>query len=325
MTANKDNNTSTQIMTDIKACSADASADNEAGGKLRVPDAVEEMNTGSSGKKKLYSATQVMSDDSFHRDSVKDGDGSDFLSSSSRGAESDAVNRDEIIDSLLTRNGRRHLSSLSSMKLLIWDLTVQGTKVIKRIFDLVITLFALLLLSPVFIIVALLIKLEDGGKIIYRQIRVGKDGKHFNFYKFRSMVENADKIKTELLSQNESKDGVIFKMKHDPRITRIGRFIRRFSIDELPQLFNVLSGDMSLVGPRPPLPSEVAQYTLEDRKRLHVLPGITCLWQIQGRSEISFKDQVILDKNYIHSQSIWRDFIILLKTIPAVFIGKGAY
>jgi lipopolysaccharide/colanic/teichoic acid biosynthesis glycosyltransferase len=132
-------------------------------------------------------------------------------------------------------------------------------------------------------------------------------------------------MKDQLLEQNESKGGVIFKMKNDPRVTPIGRFIRRFSIDELPQLINVLKGDMSLVGPRPPLPREVMEYTLEDRKRLHVKPGITCLWQIKGRSEIPFQEQVQLDLEYIRSQGLKNDLIILLKTIPAVLSGRGAY
>ena len=139
------------------------------------------------------------------------------------------------------------------------------------------------------------------------------------------MVMNADKLKDELKADNESSDGVIFKMKKDPRITRTGKFIRRFSIDELPQLFNVLIGDMSLVGPRPPVPKEVNEYTLEDRKRLHVTPGITCIWQVTGRSDIPFKEQVELDKQYIKSRSLKNDIIILLKTIPAVITGKGAY
>jgi len=139
------------------------------------------------------------------------------------------------------------------------------------------------------------------------------------------MVIGADKMKDDLLEQNESDGGVIFKMKRDPRITRSGRIIRRFSIDELPQLINVIKGDMSLVGPRPPVPREVAEYTLEDRKRLHIKPGITCIWQVSGRSDIPFDKQVELDKQYIRSQSIFTDIIILLKTIPAVLGGKGAY
>ena len=127
------------------------------------------------------------------------------------------------------------------------------------------------------------------------------------------------------MKYNESGDGVIFKMKDDPRITPVGRIIRRFSIDELPQLFNVLLGDMSLVGPRPPLPSEVQTYTLEERKRLNITPGITCLWQISGRSELSFRQQMELDKAYIASRSTWKDFQILLKTIPAILTGRGAW
>jgi lipopolysaccharide/colanic/teichoic acid biosynthesis glycosyltransferase len=139
------------------------------------------------------------------------------------------------------------------------------------------------------------------------------------------MLVQAEQKKDELFKNNESKDGVIFKMKKDPRITKIGRFIRKFSIDELPQLLNVLKGDMSLVGPRPPLPEEVNKYSLEDRKRLHIKPGITCIWQVSGRSDIPFNRQVELDKQYISSQSFWKDLLILLKTIPAVITGKGAY
>lgn len=136
---------------------------------------------------------------------------------------------------------------------------------------------------------------------------------------------NADKIKKDLAAYNESVAGVIFKMKQDPRITKVGKIIRKFSIDELPQLINVLKGDMSLVGPRPPLPAEVAEYTLEERKRLHIIPGITCLWQVSGRSDIPFTDQVRLDMQYIQSAGFVNDIILLLKTIPAVLTGRGAY
>ncbi|MGI9568947.1 MAG: sugar transferase, partial [Desulfobulbia bacterium] len=181
------------------------------------------------------------------------------------------------------------------------------------------------LLIPVFAITALCIVLESRGPVFYSQTRVGTDGRHFRFFKFRSMVVGAHNIKDELLKQNESKDGVLFKMKKDPRVTRVGRFIRKFSIDELPQLFNVLIGDMSLVGPRPATPDEVAQYTLEQRKRLHAVPGITCIWQVSGRSEIPFEKQVQLDIEYIRSTSLMSDLVILLKTIPAVLSGKGAY
>lgn len=139
------------------------------------------------------------------------------------------------------------------------------------------------------------------------------------------MRAGAEVSKAEILHKNDSADGVIFKMKNDPRITRIGRFIRKFSIDELPQLFNVLEGTMSLVGPRPPLPSEVALYTLDERKRLHIKPGITCIWQISGRSDIPFKQQVKLDEEYIRNHGVFKDVIILLKTIPAILSGRGAY
>ena len=210
-------------------------------------------------------------------------------------------------------------------KVLAWKFTIYFSTRMKRCFDIVVSLLALLLLSPMMFLVAMLIKLESRGPIIFQQVRVGQYGRHFKFLKFRSMYNDAYQRKAELLPQNQSSDGVIFKMKHDPRVTRVGRFIRKFSIDELPQLFNVLSGDMSLVGPRPPLPSEVKEYTLEDRKRLNVLPGITCIWQTSGRSDIPFKQQVELDKEYIANHGFWRDIWILLKTIPAVFIGRGAY
>ena len=139
------------------------------------------------------------------------------------------------------------------------------------------------------------------------------------------MYQDAEQRKKELLDKNQSADGVIFKMKKDPRITPVGRILRRTSMDELPQFFNVLFGDMSLVGPRPPLPSEVAQYSLEDRKRLNVKPGLTCLWQIRGRSDIPFKEQVKLDKEYIQSQSLKQDLLILIRTVPAILSGRGAY
>ncbi len=231
--------------------------------------------------------------------------------------------REDLIDILLERSGDRRLSAQAKLKR--WNLMVRSAYGIKRFFDVLITVCALIALSPLLLAVAVWIKLDSPGPVIYRQTRVGKNGRHFPFYKFRSMYVDADRRKAALMKQNESGDGVIFKMKHDPRITRSGRFIRKFSIDELPQLLNVLTGDMSLVGPRPPLPAEVAEYTLEDRKRLHVIPGITCIWQVSGRSDIPFKQQVELDKEYIKSQSAWKDFLILLKTIPAVLSGKGAY
>ncbi len=228
------------------------------------------------------------------------------------------------IDRFLQLRKKRSKKNMR-FKIYVWEWTVGLAKLLKSFLDVLLSLILLIILSPVFVVTALIIYLTDPGPVFYIAPRVGLDGEPFGFIKFRSMYVNADKMKDQLLDQNESGGGVIFKMKKDPRVTRIGRIIRRFSIDELPQLINVLKGDMSLVGPRPPLPREVKEYTLEDRKRLHVKPGITCLWQIKGRSEIPFQQQVQLDMQYISSQSVWQDVLILLKTIPAVISGKGAY
>ncbi len=210
-------------------------------------------------------------------------------------------------------------------RLFLWEGALSSLLVIKRVIDIVGSLIAIPLLMPLFLVTALLILIKDGWPVLYVRSRVGINGRVFNFYKFRSMRCDADELKERLADQNESEDGVIFKIKNDPRITRVGHFIRRFSIDETPQFFNVLAGDLSLVGPRPPLPAEVEQYTLAERKRLHVKPGLTCLWQVEGRSEIPFDQQVHLDMEYIHSQSVLKDIRIMLKTIPAVLLGRGAY
>ena len=206
-----------------------------------------------------------------------------------------------------------------------WKAVIGSTYVFKRLLDIVVSLELLLLLAPLFLVVAVLIKLESPGPIFFRQTRVGRWGKLFSMWKFRSMYVDAEARKAELLARNESAGGVLFKMKHDPRITRVGRFIRRASIDELPQFWNVLVGDMSLVGPRPALPSEVDKYSLADRRRLEVIPGITCIWQVSGRSDIPFPEQVKLDVRYIESSSLRQDILILLKTVPAVLLGRGAY
>jgi len=213
----------------------------------------------------------------------------------------------------------------AKVKKKLWTFIIKATLLLKRVLDIMVTLVALILLSPLFAIVALLIKLTDGGSVIYVQTRIGKQGKPFPFPKFRSMVINADKLKDTLLGQAERVGDVTFKMKKDPRITKIGSFIRRFSIDELPQLWCVLIGDMSIVGPRPPVPREVALYTQEDRRRLEVTPGLTGIWQVSGRSDIGFKQQVELDVLYIESHGFWMDIMLILKTIPAVLTGKGAY
>ena len=194
----------------------------------------------------------------------------------------------------------------------------------KRLFDIIISCLGLIALFPFFIVIAAAIKLNSKGPIIFAQNRTGKDGKKFRFYKFRSMVHEAETLKDEVRSLSEV-EGPIFKIKKDPRITKLGRFLRKSSIDELPQLFNVLKGDMSLVGPRPPLPEEVKQYTPHQMQRLSVWPGITCLWQISGRSEISFYEWIELDIYYIEHRSFLLDLKILVRTIPVVLSGKGAY
>jgi lipopolysaccharide/colanic/teichoic acid biosynthesis glycosyltransferase len=236
-----------------------------------------------------------------------------------------------------------------------WFLVVGGAKAVKRLIDILAGLSALVLLSPLFLVVALLIKLTDRGPVLFWQNRVGRWGREFPFPKFRSMVVNAEEIKkrmeelmklpkeelarlTETLTdldpktrriltamKNDHSDSITFKMKNDPRVTWIGKYIRKLSIDELPQLWCVLKGDMSLVGPRPPVPREVAKYTLADRRRLDIKPGLTCIWQVSGRGEIPFGQQVEMDVDYIQSQSVWLDIKLLLKTIPAVLTGRGAF
>lgn len=206
-----------------------------------------------------------------------------------------------------------------------WTTVVSGSKLLKRIIDIVASVAGMLVLSPVFLIVSALIKLTDFGPVFYFQTRVGQYGAEFRFPKFRSMRVDADKIRAKLLESSDHGSSITFKMKKDPRITWIGRIIRKLSIDELPQLWCVMTGKMSLVGPRPPIPSEVAQYTLADRRRLDVIPGLTCIWQVSGRADIPFDQQVQLDVMYIESHSFWLDVKLLLKTVPAVLLGKGAY
>ncbi len=195
----------------------------------------------------------------------------------------------------------------------------------KRALDLLVAGAAVLALSPLLALTALAIRLESPGPVLFFQTRVGLRGRHFAMIKFRSMRIGAEAEKAALAADNESGDGVIFKMRRDPRITRVGAFIRRFSIDELPQILNVLRGDMTIVGPRPPVPSEVAQYTNSERKRLQGKPGLTCLWQIGGRSDLAFQQQVELDLEYLATQDLSQDIKIIAKTLPAVLSGRGAY
>ncbi|AYF92176.1 sugar transferase [Apilactobacillus bombintestini] len=195
---------------------------------------------------------------------------------------------------------------------------------VKRVFDIIISLFGLIITLPVTIPVIIAIKLEDGGPIFYTQTRVGKDGDHFAIFKFRSMITNADAKKKELQELNEI-DGAMFKMSEDPRVTKVGKFIRKHSIDELPQLINVLIGDMALVGPRPPLTEEVAKYTNHDLKRLMVKPGCTGLWQVSGRNSLSFAEMVDLDLNYIEHASFLLDCKICIKTVWIMICPNDAY
>lgn len=196
-------------------------------------------------------------------------------------------------------------------------------KLSKRILDIICSCIGLLLLSPVLLIVGILIKLESKGPVVFTQKRIGKDGREFNMYKLRSMVVNAEEIKAKLKEQNEM-SGPMFKMKDDPRITKIGRFIRKTSIDELPQLVNVLKGEMSLVGPRPSLPNEVKEFEPWMLKRLDVKPGLTCYWQVMGRNNIDFEDWMKLDVKYVDERSFWLDTKLIYKTFFVLFGDENA-
>ncbi len=195
----------------------------------------------------------------------------------------------------------------------------------KRLLDIVLSAAALVVLAPLFALAALAVKIEDGGQVLFVQTRVGKDGRRFRFYKFRSMIPSAEELKSDLLGLNRHADPRTFKIVDDPRITRVGRYLRRFSLDEFPQLWNVLIGDMSLVGPRPPVPREVEIYTRRDWRRLEVRPGLTCLWQVSGRSELPFEQQVRLDIAYIENRGIGLDLKLMALTVPAILTGRGAY
>jgi len=206
-----------------------------------------------------------------------------------------------------------------------WKWLRLSAGIFKRVFDVLAGILLLLLLSPVFMLVIPLIRFESPGPAFYSQVRVGLRGEMFKLWKFRSMYQDAEARRETLEKENEMSGGVIFKMKQDPRITRMGRLIRKTSIDELPQLWNVIKGDMSLVGPRPALASEVELYSIEERVRLMAKPGLTCIWQVTGRSEIPFPQQVKLDEEYLYRQSLATDIKLLFQTIPAVLRGKGAY
>lgn len=249
--------------------------------------------------------------------------------SASHAADQRREGRLEFIEILYNRYGETGNSGSMRWKYrrkkYLWKIVISAATVIKRLLDIGISLIMVLLLAPVLLGVAIAIKLTDSGPVFFWQARVGQWGREFPFPKFRSMVTNAEALKDKLLASNDHTNGVTFKMKNDPRVTWIGRVIRKASIDELPQLWCVLKGDMSLVGPRPPLPREVLLYSLHDRRRLDIVPGLTCIWQVSGRGDIPFDQQVELDVRYIDSQSLWLDIVLLLKTAPAILIGKGAY
>ena len=200
-----------------------------------------------------------------------------------------------------------------------------GYRIIKRLFDIIMSTIALVVISPILLIIGICIKIDDPhGPVFYKQERVGKDGKLFEIFKFRSMVSNADELLEQLRTKNEI-NGAMFKIKNDPRITKVGRVIRKYSLDELPQLVNVIKGEMSIVGPRPPLPSEVAKYSKYDKQRLMVTPGATGLWQVGGRNDVDFDTMVQLDLTYIKHRSIWLDLKIMLKTVLIMIKPNGAY
>lgn len=194
---------------------------------------------------------------------------------------------------------------------------------IKRFFDICLSAAALVVLSPLLLVIAILIYLEDKGPVIYSQTRIGKDGRAFKLYKFRSMCVDADEKLKDLQKLNE-RDGPVFKIRDDPRVTKVGKFIRKTCIDELPQLVNIIKGDMSIVGPRPPLPNEVEQYNSYQKQRLLVVPGLTCYWQIQKGEETTFDEWVELDLKYIKERSILLDFRLILLTFKVILSGKGA-
>jgi len=237
------------------------------------------------------------------------------------------IERERLLEDLYRRYSSKRISKqriIYFWKKYSWILVVSSAKFAKRTLDLVFSLILLILLFPLFLLIGLLIKLTDGGSIFYVSTRIGQWGEEFRFPKFRSMVIDAEQQR-ETLTKKQAHLGKRFKMKEDPRVTWIGRIIRKASIDELPQLWCVLKGKMSLVGPRPPLPSEVNEYTLEERRRLEITPGLTCIWQVSGRSDISFDEQVQLDMRYIESQNLLLDLFLLLKTIPTILLGRGAY
>lgn len=239
-----------------------------------------------------------------------------------------AKTRQQIIEELYERYSRPRSRSSKlkyAWKKYAWLFVIRSSYFIKRFLDVIISFFCIIAFAPLIALISSIIKFTDGGDVLYITQRVGKWGTTFSFPKFRTMVIDADKQKEQLIQFSDDASPKRFKMQKDPRVTTIGRILRKTSLDELPQLWCVLKGDMSLVGPRPPLPEEVKHYTIDERRRLDIKPGLTCFWQVSGRSSIPFDEQVKLDIKYIESQSVLLDVKLLLKTIPAVIFGKGAY
>ncbi|MFD2672708.1 sugar transferase [Marinicrinis sediminis] len=198
-------------------------------------------------------------------------------------------------------------------------------RVWKRMTDIGLSTAGLIILFPLFVVIAILIKWDDPkGAVLFKQVRIGKNGKTFFIYKFRTMISNAESMLEQLKDKNEV-SGAMFKMKKDPRVTRVGRVLRKTSLDELPQLINVWRGEMSMVGPRPPLPNEVATYTAYEKRRLSITPGCTGLWQVNGRNSVGFEEMVAMDLTYIQQRSIWMDIKIMFKTFRVLFGSKDAY
>ncbi len=229
-----------------------------------------------------------------------------------------------VLLNFLPQISKVYLERLGSKPLLTFSGTPEDESlVLKRVIDFLMALIAVVALSPLFLILAVLVKLTSPGPILFSQIRCGLGGRKFTLYKFRSMRADADLLREELEALNEV-DGPVFKIRNDPRCTPIGRFMRKFSLDELPQLVNIIKGDMSFVGPRPPLPEEVEKYERWQRRRLRMQPGLTCLWALEGRSKLSFRRWMELDLEYIDHWSMLLDWKIILKTIPIVLVGRGA-
>lgn len=229
------------------------------------------------------------------------------------------------VDLYKPKLAKLHQTDFAGIPMIIYQTSIakEWQLFFKRLIDVVIAVIALILLSPVMILSALLIKFTSKGQVFFRQVRCGLNGRKFTLYKFRSMYAGSEMRQKELARQNEM-DGPVFKIKHDPRVTPVGRFMRKLSIDELPQLFNVLKGDMSLVGPRPPIPAEVEMYESWQRRRLSMKPGLTCIWQVSGRNKVDFDQWMEMDLKYIDNFSLWKDVKILFRTVFVVITGYGA-